>query len=157
VGDALDQALSLIEQHPDRSYFRGPRDENVVGAAEDRLGLRFPDAYRRFVLRMGAGSFGAAEFYGVIDSDFSGPVPDGVWVTLESRKGPSALPTSMVVIGQDGMGGQYVLDTAAGDDPAVTVWIGGMSSPGEPLEEVASDFAEFVLDSVTRQVTGGSR
>ena len=127
----------------------------MIAAAEGRLGLRFPATYRRFLLRLGAGSFGAAEFYGVIAEDFSGPLPDGVWVTLTSRAGPAALPSSMVVIGEDGMGGYYVLDTAADDEPPVVVWNGGDSEPGDPLETVAPDFGAFILDCVTVALAHG--
>ena len=51
------------------------------------LGLEFPPSYRRFVLDFGAGSFGASEVYGVIDSNFeNSSVPDAVWCTLDVRE-----------------------------------------------------------------------
>ncbi|MBW3547367.1 MAG: SMI1/KNR4 family protein [Actinobacteria bacterium] len=114
-----------------------------------------PLLHRTFVLRFGAGSMGAHEFYGVINTPFSGGVPDGVWSTLSDRAGPSQLPRTMIAIGDDGMGGTYVLDTAKALEPPVEVWNGGASRPGEPLEQLAPDFATFLLDAVQREVATG--
>ncbi len=151
VTDELREALELIHRHGERSHFVGRRDEHLVLAAEERLGITFPVAYRRFVLRLGAGSFGAAEFYGLIDTDFSG-LPDAVWVTLQSREEPSRLPSTMVVVGEDGMGGDYVLDAAKGTDPPVEVWSGGISDSADELEQVAGSFGLFVLHQVRAQL-----
>jgi hypothetical protein len=151
MSDALDRAFEVIDAHPDLADFVGSRDEDVVAAAEHHLGVSYPADYRRFLHRFGAGSFGAHEVYGVIHRDFSGPVPDGVWLTTTDRAGPSALPTTLIVIGSDGMGGSYVLDASLGDDPPVCVWQGGASRPTDHLEQVAPDFGTFLLTSVTAE------
>ena len=147
----VDQGILLVAGHPS-SHFRGERPETVVAAAERALGLTFPPSYRRFIERLGAGSIGGLEIYGVTEEPFDGPIPDGVWATLDSRSGPSKLPATMVVIGDDGMGGEYVLDTATGSEPPVEVWNGGASRPGDPLEQVGADFGSFFLDEVRLQV-----
>ena len=54
----------------------------------------------------------------------------------------------MVVVGEDGMGGEHALDTAMGDDPPVEVWQGGASVPGDTLEQLAPDFGAFLLEGV---------
>ena len=155
VVNPLAAAFEVIERHSGKAHFAGPRDEQVVAEAEAVLGVRFPPSYRTFVLRFGAGSIGAHEFYGVINTRFSGGVPDGVWLTLSDRAGPSELPRTMIAIGDDGMGGTYVLDTAKALEPPVEVWNGGASRPGEPLEQLAPNFATFLLDAVQREVATG--
>ena len=134
--------------------FVGPRPENLVQTAEQTLGLRFPNSYRRFLLEYGAGSLGAAEVYGLIDTNFSSSsVPNGVWYTLSERRG-SNLPSSMVVIYNDGDGDLFCLDCAdqkGGEAPVVTF------QPGAPLaaqrrEVIASDFGSFLLNLVKTEI-----
>jgi hypothetical protein len=144
---ALDEALQLIGD-ADLADFVGERPDALVTAAEDALGLRFPPAYRQFVSRLGAGSFGSFEVYGVISEPFDGPVPDAVWATLGERAEPSNLPPSMIVIGVDGMGGTYVLDISKGAQPPVEVWNGGRSVADDELEIIAPSFGEFLLEAV---------
>lgn len=122
----LARALELVEDHPERCFFVGPREEPVVSAAEDALGIAFPSTYRRFLRHLGAGNVGAEEIYGVIDEDFvDSAVPDEVWMTLEGRR-EWGLPDSLVVISFDGGTDYFVLDTAQvphGEE--APVWCGG--------------------------------
>lgn len=146
---AVEHAIALCQHHPS-AHFAGPRPE-LVAPAESALGVALPPSYRCFVERLGAGSISPFEVYGLISEPFDGPIPDAVWATLNSRRGPSQLPPSMVVIGDDGMGGEYGLDTAQGPEPPVEVWYGGASTSGDVLERVAESFGAFLLDGV-RQV-----
>jgi len=95
--------LDIISRHPDWSYFVGPRDVNLVIAAELTLNLKLPLLYREFVERLGAGSFGALEIYGLIESNFhNSRVPDAVWATLKQRQQFRLLSKYIVIgIGQD--------------------------------------------------------
>jgi antitoxin YobK len=145
---AVEHAVALCQRHPS-AHFAGPRPESVP-SAESALGVALPPSYRRFVERLGAGSIGPFEVYGLTSEPFDGPIPDAVWATLTSRRGPSQLPASMVVIGDDGMGGEYVLDTAKGAEPPVELWYGGASTSGDLLERVADSFGAFLLDGVRR-------
>lgn len=134
-----------------KSFFAGPRGEALVATAEAALGVELPPSYRRFVVELGAGSVGAREFYGVIDDDFvESSVPDGIWLTLSERKQLS-LPKPLVIVGEDGMGGYYVLDTsqrdAVGESPVV-IWTPG----GAGLEVVAPDFGTFFLRAVEEEL-----
>lgn len=146
------EAIELCEAH-EGADFVGRRSAALVSAAEAALGLRFPPSYRLFIQRLGAGSIGSFEVYGVISQPFDGPIPDAVWVTLDSRRGPSSLPPTMVVIGDDGMGGEYVLDTHKDDEPPVEVWYGGASHSGDELEDLAPDFGTFLLEGVRREIS----
>jgi len=139
---AVEHAVALCQRHPS-AHFAGPRPE-LVPSAESALGVALPPSYRRFVERLGAGSIGPFEVYGLTSEPFDGPIPDAVWAKLTSRRGPSQLPASMVVIGDDGIGGEYVLDTAKGAEPPVELWYGGASTSGDLLERVADSFGAFL-------------
>lgn len=146
----LETALQLVEQHPGECFFVGPRDEALLAAAEDALGLVFPPTYRAFLSRLGAGNVGAEEIYGVIDKDFTDSgVPDGIWMTLRARR-EWGLPIGMVVVYFDGGTDYFVLDTADGAEARVRRWRPGVSKPGDDLSEVAPDFGSFFLD-ITRR------
>ena len=146
-----DKAAAVIADHPDLQDFVGPRPEDLVQAAEAALSVRLPGTYRRFLLEFGAGSFGSAEIYGVIDSNFrDSSVPNGIWYTLTERQ-DSGLEPGLVIVGNDGTGNLLCLDCGAGDDPPVV-----LVEPGRPPrqgEAVAKNFGAFLLDAVSGQVT----
>lgn len=138
--DEIEELIRRCNSHPD-AFFVGPRQEQVVAAAEAALGHSLPVDYRTFVLRLGAGSVRSSEIYGVIREPFEGPIPCAVWSTITERLPPSNLPDGMIVVGADGMGGLYVVDTAEEKDPPVRVWNGGRSTADDELEVIASGFA----------------
>jgi hypothetical protein len=149
----VEQALALTRAKPEKCDFVGPRSEELIQAAEAALGFRLPPMYRRFVSELGAGGAGSSEIYGVIDANFlSGPFPDGIWLTLNMRENPGfALPISMVIVGEDGYGGYYVLDTAnAGQDgePSVQMWEPWHTGSVDTLEFIAPDFGTWFLYEV---------
>ena len=148
------EGLDLVERSPDRSYFLGARDDEIVSAVEQELGLQFPPSYRMFVRRLGAGSFGSSEFYGVIDRDIAeSGIPDAAWVTLRMRSEGGLAPTFLVV-GSDGMGAYYVLDAAkdiGAHESPVYVWEPGRSSSQSSLEVLAEDFGSYFLDVARRE------
>lgn len=148
--ESVEQALSICEGHAN-AHFAGPRGE-LIPTAEAALGFSFPPSYRRFLERLGAGSIGSFEVYGLTREPFSGVVPDAVGLTLRDREGPSRLPHTMLVIGSDGMGGDYVLDMSKGDEPPpVEVWEGGRSVAGHQLERVGDSFGSWLLENVRTQ------
>lgn len=145
-----EEALALIQEHRDDADFAGPRDDQLIGAAEAALGLTFPPTYHRFVRELGAGGIGSEEVYGIIDNNFiQSSVPNGVWLTLRVRS-RSKLPNAMIIVYHMGEGAYAVLDTAqvssVGECPVV-VWEPGVDT-GDELEVIASDFGEFLLTIV---------
>jgi hypothetical protein len=147
----LEQALEIIEGDEELADFAGPRDAAHVSAAEKALGLAFPPTYREFLLRLGAGSYGAAEIYGVVDDAFEGPVPDGVWLTLDERE--RGLPRNFVIVAATGDGGWYSLDVRGGGEaPVVAVELGPKALVSEP---VADDFGAFLLEQVEAERDAG--
>lgn len=146
MGD-YERAKSMIAASKGRAHFAGPRAETLVRKAAEALGVHFPPAYRRFLMEYGAGSFGSAEFYGVIDEDFEdSSVPDGIWCTLEERKN-SNLPHELVVVGDTGTGEFYCLDLSVAEGPVVIVDPGSDFRQREP---VAADFGAFFLQRIER-------
>jgi len=139
----LELALDAI-QRSDRAWFVGPRDPNLVRRAEQALGVRFPPTYERFVTELGAGSIGGHEFYGVTTDDFAAAtVPNGIWLTLAERN-LLGLPDRFVIVGDDGMGGYFALDTGAdSDESPVVIW-----APNAPVVSLADDFGAFIWDEI---------
>lgn len=150
------EAVALMATAKDLMDFESPRDPALIAAAEEAIGSRFPPTYREFVLRYGAGNFGAFEIYGVIDADFSrGPIPDGIWVTLDERR-VAHLPNDLLIIGDDGMGGWYCIELRDGREGRVVVYETDASTPKEqPREFIANDFGEFLLAGVREELEGG--
>ncbi len=144
----LTRAFSLVEASPSRSFFAGPRDPELVLAAENVLGGRLPPTYREFVSRLGAGNFGSFEAYGVIDDNFEhSAVPNGVWLTLNERRG-SSLPKELVVIGSTGDGSYYCIELRDGEESPVIVYQPGFPAHQQHNEVVAKDFGELFLNQI---------
>jgi hypothetical protein len=140
----LTQGLRIIESNPARGFFAGPRDPALIAAAESALGRTFPPTYREFLQRLGAGSFGAFEFYGVTTSNFdNAKVPNGIWLTLSQRK-HAKLPQDLLIIGDTGDGAYYCLKLQNGKEEApVIIYEPGLPIEQQRFETVAKDFGEF--------------
>lgn len=146
--DEVREIVNRIEMRPD-ALFAGPRPEGLILTAESRLGIRFPLAYREFLARLGAGSIGAFEVYGVVTDEFDkSSVPDGVLVTMVARE--HWLPESFVIVGNSGHGGHYALDLADGDDQdAPVVLLLGDSTAGTYLSEPTNpSFTDYLARGV---------
>ncbi|WP_052666456.1 SMI1/KNR4 family protein [Nitriliruptor alkaliphilus] len=153
---AFESASALLREDENRCDVVGPRDEPLIVAAEEALGLRLPPSYRAFVARFGAGDVAGEEIFGVIHGDFSASgVPDGIWMTLEGRRDWN-LPSTMVVVSFDGGTDYLVLDTARGGEDGeapVLVWRPGSSAPGDDLEQLAPDFGTWLLELCRARLT----
>lgn len=147
----LEQAFQLIDSC-ECADFHGPKTEELIGRAEQTLGLVFPPTYRQFLCRLGCGSVPGHEFYGLIGDDFENSgVPDAIWLTLDERH-TSQLPDSLVLVGSTGDGGYYAIDvlqrTANGDSSVVEWWPGFPANASGNRRVVASDFGAFLLEQV---------
>jgi antitoxin YobK len=148
----LDVALGLIAEYPDLADFEGPKGSELVDNAEKTLGLVFPPSYREFLERLGAGSFGSVEVFGVIRNDFvSSGIPDGVWLTQRARKEWN-LPRPMVVVYFDGATGYFAIDTSRvgvdRESPVVLCYPGRVGRSDVP-QLMAADFGSFLLEQVS--------
>lgn len=152
----LSLALELIAKFPADCDFEGPKPEELIVKAEEKLGLKFPPTYRAFLKNLGCGDAGGEEFYGIIDESFEeSGIPDAVWFTLEERKS-GGLPAAYIVISALGDGELLVLDTAGaaeGREGPVLLLPEGYSQPGSETETIAGDFGEYFYRTV-REVLG---
>jgi hypothetical protein len=145
-------AVRLIESHPEMKHFMGPRDDELIARAEDKLGLIIPAMYREFLRRYGAGNFGACEIYGItVDNFETGMVPNGIWLTIDERASSRLPPNLILIMSLDYEGAYAALDTAAytaGEEAPVVSWIPGLSNPSEELTIIAEDFGAILLEGV---------
>ena len=121
--------------------FNGIKATDLIDQAEVALNVRFPLTYRRFLNELGCGNVGGFEIFGVIDGNFhSSAVPNGIWLTLNERK-TIGLDPKFVIVGEDGDGGYYVIDTQkismSGDAPVLLL------SPNGILDKIADDFGDY--------------
>jgi hypothetical protein len=149
----LDQALQLIQDNEDQADFVGQREDRLIDAAETALGLSFPPTYRRFLKEIGCGDIAGAEFYGLINDNFTNSaVPNGIWLTLKIRV-TGKLPQSLIVVSETGNGGYYAIDRTRQDNEGespVIVWFPGLSIVGGKIEQAAEDFGAFILQRLTQ-------
>lgn len=144
----LEDALTLIKENPDDSFFAGPKSEELISKAENALGLFFPPTYRRFVKELGAGNIAGQEFYGVTTDNFdSASVPNGVWFTLHARKNYSFPDDLIIVFSLDD--GSYIALNAHKEhsdrECEVVLW----TAPDEDTEVLYDDFGFFLLERIT--------
>ncbi len=152
----LTEALSIVNSYPGRGFFAGPRDPELIAAAESVLGVTFPPTYGEFLRRLGAGNFGSFEIYGITNANFdNGKIPNGIWLNVKHRK-LSMLPHNLLVIGDTGDGGYYGLDLRGkGEAPVVLFYLRGIADQQPQLEKVAGDFGEFFATRVREQLSLG--
>lgn len=148
----LERALALIGDHPDEASFVGERAEMMVRAAEKALGLKLPPTYRSFVRALGAGSFGAAEVYGVIDADVerSGP-PDAIWATLRARE-DNELPADLVILGYEDDEVTCLQVRPKGEEGPVLVLNAGEDEAQVGARAAAPDFGSYLLGRVEEEL-----
>jgi antitoxin YobK len=148
----LDKALSLIKQRIDEAEFVGQRSELMVRTAEKALGLKLPPTYRKFVRALGAGNFGSAEIYGVLDADFeASSAPDAVWATLRARE-DNGLPKDLVILGYEDDDITCLRVGPGKEEGPVLVIHAGEDAEQLGARAVAPDFGKYLLDRVEEQL-----
>jgi hypothetical protein len=143
------QALRMIARSGGGD-FTGPIPQQIVEEAEELLGVRFPPSYRQFLLKLGCGDVAGAEFYGIVDDNLrDGPIPNGIWLTLDERE-TGKLPPKMVLVAFTGMIGYYALDLSrVGENREAPVVMWQTGAPGNACPVIAKDFGSFFLDEVS--------
>lgn len=148
----LERALALIAEHPHEASFTGKRSELVVRAAEKALGFKLPSTYRHFLVALGAGSFGAAEVYGVIDIDFEkSSVPDAVWSTLRARE-QNNLPADLVIVGRADDEVICLQIRPKAEEGPVLVINAGEDPDRAGARPAAEDFGAYLLSRVEEEL-----
>jgi hypothetical protein len=146
-----EEAITLIEKNEESINCIGGCSESLIKKAEERLKLSFPKSYREFLLKFGAMSFGAEEFYGIVRENFDNSrIPDAIWYTLMERKEVN-LPTHLLVVYDTGSEELFCLDfhnLNSEGEPAVVVFVPGVDLEYQKYEVISRDFGEFLLQRV---------
>lgn len=143
---SITKAAEIIDANYDLAAFVGGVPFEEVWVAENYLEVRFPDSYREFLQRYGAGSFGGKEVYG-LGVPATG-LPNVVWATEALRASDDFFPADLVVIQDTGEGDILCLATSRMNDQnecPVVQWIPEMSFEEQAFEVVNSTFAHFLL------------
>lgn len=131
----------------DQSEFAGPASDEMIRAAEARLGLPIPASFRYFLSQYGAALCSGFEIAGIYNSPSEEEPPlweDFVVANQQLRRGAGvSLPKEYLYFSDDGQDYKYFLDTtrqsADGDCPVIAI------GPGIECAEVAAGFFDFVV------------
>ncbi|MGI6093738.1 MAG: SMI1/KNR4 family protein [Veillonellaceae bacterium] len=145
------RAANLINENPNLADFVGGCNETLIKEAEEKLSLLFPQLYKNFLLKYGAGNFGSEEIYGIVKSDFDNSgIPDAIWFTLKQRREIS-LPSNLLIIYHTGGEEMFCLDfhrRSESLEPAVVSYLIGVEENHQIYNVIANDFGEFLLQRI---------
>ena len=145
------RAKKIILKNRDLADFDGKKSNKFIKKAELILGLKFTGLYLDFLQTFGAGNFGSEEVFGIIDDDFeNSSIPDAIWYTLTLRKSVN-LPSNFLVIYDTESDDVFCLDFNSTDvkgEPKVVAFDPGYPLEDQPLELIADDFGDFLLELV---------
>ncbi|WP_329320451.1 SMI1/KNR4 family protein [Streptomyces sp. NBC_01262] len=153
--DASERLIELVRSSDDIANYADGCDAETLAAAEQELGVAFPPSYRRLIEEFGTWDIAGEEFLGVYRTPAMGQrLLGSVTETLDARN-RYGMPSSLIAVMFDGMGGLVVLDASErgrdGEHP-VLVWHPG-SMGDETMERLGEDFSSFALDLCQRAVT----
>lgn len=140
------KAAEIIDANPEGVDLAGTVPFEEVWVAEGKLEVTFPDSYRQFLLRYGAGYIGAKAVYGLGVPDTG--LPNVVWATEALRDSDDFFPGDLVVIQDTGEGDLLCLATSRMNEEnecPVVQWIPEMSFEEQMFEVVNKTFAGFLL------------
>lgn len=148
------KAVEIMSKNKEKCHFIGEHSKELIEKAEDVLGIKFSKIYKEFLIKFGAGNYGAEEILGVIDDDFEeSSVPDGIWYTLTEREEVD-LPMNLVVIYETGGDELICLDfnnLNEEQEPVVVAYIPGENNKNQKYEKIADDFGDFLLQLVNAE------
>lgn len=144
----ITQLTRIQAESPGRCFAVGERPQQLVGIAEQRLGVSFPSEYQAFLRVFGTFSYGSLEYYGLIDDDFdNSSIPDVVWFN-ESIRREEDFPHDLIAI-SDRDGVIYIClataDTAQTQRGHVIIWDNVRKRISN---DTGIDFATFILEEI---------
>jgi hypothetical protein len=149
--DAYERAVALMAEHDDEADFVGSRPPDLIAAAEQAIGFRFPPTYRRFVSEYGAGSFGSTEVYGVITEDWErSSAPDAVWLYLDERRDRSS--GGLFAFYDAGNGERFCLDPESADADGEMRVVAAHLGDAAEAEVIAPDFGAALLMLIEQEL-----
>lgn len=140
---AIEIIAANATQFPERIKMGSGVSEAVIIAAENVLGVQFPEDYRNFLLRYGGGYLGGNEIFGLPPEIEYLEEPDlhVVFVTKEYRRLWEVSSFCVVLMDFDG-DEFYVLDCASDE---ASVWLHIHS---EEPELYAQNFSDFIAKQI---------
>ncbi|MCZ7416996.1 MULTISPECIES: SMI1/KNR4 family protein [unclassified Streptomyces] len=152
---ASERLIELVRGNDDIANHADGCDAGTMAAAESDLGVAFPPSYRRLIEEFGTWDITGEEFLGVYQTLAMGQKLLGsVAETLDARS-QYGMPSDLIVVMFDGMGGLVVLDSSQvnqeGEYP-VLVWNPGVVDR-ESMERLGDDFGSFAFALCQRAVT----
>lgn len=153
--EASGRLVELIYASDDLANFGQGCDADTLIAAERDLGVKFPPSFRRLIEEFGTWDLAGAEFLGVYRTPSMGERLLGcVHETLDARR-RYGMPTDLIAVMFDGMGGIIALDASRVDSDGefpVVVWNPEVARK-EDLEAVGRDFGSFALSVCRRALS----
>jgi hypothetical protein len=143
---SIEKAAEIIDANPELADFVGPVPFEEVWVAEGQLEVTFPQSYREFLQRYGAGSFGSRSVYGLGVPDTG--LPSVVYATQALRESDDFFPGDLVVVEDTGEGDLLCLATSRMNEEnecPVVQWIPEMSFEEQMFEVVNRTFAGLLL------------
>lgn len=140
------KAAAIIDSYPEQVDLLGGVPFEELWVAEGKLGVTFPDSYREFLQRYGAGTVGGREVYGLGVPDTG--LPNVVYATDALRASDDFFPGDLVVLQDTGEGDILCLATSRMNDEnecPIVQWIPEMSFEEQAFEVVNKTFAGFLL------------
>jgi len=137
-------AFEIIEK-TNKGWFKGPMPEEFILKAEKYLNLKFPVSFAEFLREKGNGYFEGIEFYGLCNDNFTGPIPDAIWLTMDERNS-SGLDNELILICQS-LEYYYAIDTGQcinGENPIVDI----IPNSKRPFKIAAPDYGTFFLNEI---------
>jgi antitoxin YobK len=153
--DDSERLIELIASNDDIAHHADGCDAATLTAAESAIEIAFPPSYRRLVEEFGTFDIAGVEILGVYQTQAMGETLLGsVIETLDARR-QYGLPSELIVVMFDGMGGLIVLDGLEPDiegEYPVRVWSPGGADRGG-MEQLGTSFGSYALDLCQRAVT----
>jgi hypothetical protein len=121
-----------------------PASEEELAAAEDALGCRFPESYRRFQLEFGRVRNGPLDIYTVRPAD---PTSTNIVAVnlVERRSLHRPLLSHLVAFSDSGGGDRLCFDASACEaGECRIVWWDHEADPGEPPQTAAASFLDWM-------------
>lgn len=145
---ATDEMDEIVRTCEDLADFDGPVSELQVCSAEEALGVKFPESYRKFLLQYGCGDIAGVEFFGICrGGDIAAP---SVVFMTKSMRDSTNLPRHLIYVCDSGSDWQYMIDTsqANGNEAPIIEWYGGQAENKQDCRPKYSSFSSFFVDMV---------
>jgi hypothetical protein len=153
--EASERLIELVRGNDDIANHADGCDAGTIAAAESDLGVAFPPSYRRLIEEFGTWDIAGEEFLGVYQTPAMGlKLLGSVTETLDARS-QYGMPSDLIVVMFDGMGGLIVLDSSRVDregEYPVLVWNPGVVDR-ESMERLGDDFGSFAFALCQRAIT----